>query len=134
MTLNHLNLTVGDPAETSAFLAKYFGLQARGGNLGMQMLNDDRGMVLTLIKARPEDRVGGARPDGPTEDALGAGSSVRYPSSFHIGFIHPSRERVNEINQQLKDDGFKVDPPAHLHGSWTFYFTAPGGFTIEVMS
>ena len=68
MTLNHLNLTVADPSETSAFLAKYFGLQPRGGNLGMQMLNDDRGMVLTLIKARPEDRVegggGGGRPRG----------------------------------------------------------------------
>src|SRR6188474_3501387 len=100
MTLNHLNLTVADPSETSAFLAKYFGLQPRGGNLGIQMLNDDRGMVLTLIKARPEDRV----------------------------------EGVDEINRRLRDDGFPVDAPAHLHGSWTFYFTAPGGFTVEVLS
>ena len=70
MTLNHLNLTVADPTETSAFLAKYFGLQPRGGNLGIQLLNDDRGMVLTLIKARPEDMVaGGVRPDGLTEGA-----------------------------------------------------------------
>ena len=30
MTLNHLNLTVTDPSETSAFLAKYFGLQPAG--------------------------------------------------------------------------------------------------------
>ena len=59
---------------------------------------------------------------------------MKYPSSFHIGFIQPSQERVNEINQRLKYDGFKVDAPAHLHGSWTFYFTAPGGFTIEVLS
>ena len=118
MTLNHLNLTVVDPSETSAFLAKYFDLRPRGGNLGIQMLNDDNGMVLTLIKARQDDLQSAA---------------VRYPSSFHIGFIQPSRERVNEINQRLKDDGFQVDPPAHLHGSWTFYFTAPGGFTIEVL-
>ena len=144
MTLNHLNLTVADPTETSAFLAKYFGLQPRGGNLGMQMLNDDRGMVLTLIKARPEDRVeGGARPSGLAGSALraegaagkpAAGGDVRYPSSFHIGFIQPSHERVDEINRRLRDDGFPVDAPAHLHGSWTFYFTAPGGFTIEVLS
>jgi len=90
MTLNHLNLTVADPTETSAFLAKYFGLQPRGGNLGIQMLNDDRGMVLTLIKARPEDRVGGgARPDGLAEGAANtsAAGEVKYPSSFHIGFI-----------------------------------------------
>jgi lactoylglutathione lyase len=142
MTLNHLNLTVADPSETSAFLAKHFGLRPRGGNLGIQMLNDDNGMVLTLIKARREDFAEGARPDGLTEGALRAegaagkpsGGQVKYPSSFHIGFIQPSQERVNEINQRLKDDGFKVDAPAHLHGSWTFYFTAPGGFTIEVLS
>jgi len=58
MILNHLNLTVTDPAATSAFLAKYFGLRPRGGNLGMQLLNDDNGMVLTLTKARASDRVG----------------------------------------------------------------------------
>jgi len=64
----------------------------------------------------------------------GLAGEVKYPSSFHIGFIQPSHERVNEINQRLKDDGFTVDAPAHLHGSWTFYFRAPGGFTIEVLS
>ncbi len=103
MTLNHLNLTVADPTETSAFLAKYFGLQPRGGNLGIQMLNDDRGMVLTLIKARPEDRVErSARPSGFAGGALRAegaadtpaAGEVKYPSSFHIGFIQPSHERV----------------------------------------
>ena len=56
MTLNHLNLTVVSPDETSAFLAKYFDLEPRGGNAGIQMLSDDKGMVLTLIKARAEDR------------------------------------------------------------------------------
>ena len=56
MTFNHLNLTVTDPSETSAFLAKYFGLQPAGGNAGMQMLRDDGGMVLTLMKARHDDR------------------------------------------------------------------------------
>jgi lactoylglutathione lyase len=131
MILNHLNLTVTDPAATSAFLAKYFGLRPRGGNLGMQLLNDDNGMVLTLTKARREDWAGGgdAAPAG-----TGAARNVRYPSSFHIGFIQPTRERVNEINQRLRDDGLEVGPPAHLHGSWTFYFQAPGGVTIEVLA
>jgi lactoylglutathione lyase len=129
MTLNHLNLTVADPSETSAFLAKHFGLRPRGGNLGIQMLNDDNGMVLTLIKARRDDFH-----DADADTGKRAGGQVKYPSSFHIGFIQPSQERVNEINQRLKDDGFKVDAPAHLHGSWTFYFTAPGGFTIEVLA
>ena len=44
------------------------------------MLNDDRGMVLTLIKARPEDRVERAlRP-------AGFAGEVEFPSSFRFGF------------------------------------------------
>jgi lactoylglutathione lyase len=123
MTLNHLNLTVVDPLETSAFLAKYFDLQPGGGNAGMQMLRDDDGMVLTLIKARQDDLGGPA----------GRANAVRYPSSFHVGFIQPTREKVDEINARLRADGFEVEPASVQHGSWTFYFTAPGGFTIEVM-
>ena len=143
MTLNHLNLTVTDPIETSAFLAKYFRLQPAGGNAGMQMLRDDGGMVLTLMKARPDDRAdggvgegpeGGAKSKMPERGPKAEGlKGVRYPSSFHIGFIQPSPARVDEINKQLRDDGFNVDAPAHLHGSWTFYFQAPGGFTVEVL-
>jgi catechol-2,3-dioxygenase len=126
MTLNHLNLTVVSPDETSEFLAKYFDLRRGGGNSGMQMLSDDQGMVLTLIKARAEDRAQGS---GVAGDAPESGQ-VRYPSSFHIGFIQPNRVRVNEINARLAADGYDVPPPSIQHGSWTFYFTAPGGFTI----
>src|SRR4029078_3079626 len=61
------------------------------------------------------------------------GPGVRYPSRFHIGFIQPTRERVNEINARLASDGYRVPPASIQHGPWTFYFTAPGGFTIEVM-
>jgi catechol-2,3-dioxygenase len=78
------------------------------------MLRDDNGMVLTLIRA-------------------GRSQEVEYPGTFHIGFIQPSEEAVNEINRRLKEDGFDVPPPARLHGSWTFYFRAPGGFAIEVL-
>ena len=127
MTINHLNLTVTDPTETSAFLAKHFGLEPRGGNAGIQMLHDDQRMVLTLIKGRADDRdTSAAAAEKPPR--------VKYPSSFHIGFIVESRDRVNQINQQLRDDGIEADAPAHLHGAWTFYFTAPGGFTVEVMA
>jgi lactoylglutathione lyase len=130
VTLNHLNLTVPDPCETSAFLAKYFGLRPGGGNHGMQMLSDDSGMVLTLMKARADDRLASPDQEGQRRTT---GPAVKYPSSFHIGFIQESRDRVNEINEQLRADGIAVAPPAHLHGAWTFYLTAPGGFTIEVM-
>ena len=80
MTLNHLNLTVPDPLATSAFLARHFALRPGGGNGGMQVLYDDQGLVLTLIKGRPE--------------------AIAYPPTFHIGFIQPSEQHVNAINQR----------------------------------
>jgi lactoylglutathione lyase len=114
MKLNHLNLTVTDVPAAREFLEKYFGLRGMWqGNEGMAGLVDDNGLVLTLMKA-------------------GQAAEVKYPGSFHIGFMQESEARVNEINQRLKDDGFDVKPPRRFHGAWTFYFRAPGGFTIEV--
>lgn len=117
MRLNHLNLTVVHPLETQEFLARYFELKPMGkGNTNMAFLSDDNGMVLSLTNMK-----------------LGMESEVKYPATFHIGFIQESEERINEINQRLKADGFDVPPPSKQHGSWTFYFLAPGGFTIEVL-
>ena len=113
MKLNHLNLTVIDPVATSEFLARYFALRPGGGNGGMQVLYDDDGMVLTLIKGRAED--------------------VKYPPTFHVGFIQPSESEVDAINARLREDGYDIDAPARMHGAWTFYFAAPGGFTVEVL-
>jgi catechol-2,3-dioxygenase len=117
MKLNHLNLTVTDVPETQKFLEQYFGMQRRGGNNNIALLSDDDGMVLTLTSMK-----------------VGGESEVKYPSTFHVGFIQESEQRVNEINQRLKADGFDVPPPSRQHGSWTFYFHAPGGFTIEVLA
>ena len=118
MKLNHLNLTVSDVAETKAFLGTYFGLRGAEGvesDDSFDVLFDDAGLVLTLMK-------------------VGEASDVKYPASFHVGFIQASEEKVNEINQRLKDDGFDVKAPRHFHGSWTFYCKAPGGFTVEVLA
>ena len=115
MKLNHLNLTVSNVPETHRFLEKYFGLKAYSGaepREAMSFLSDDNGMVLALFR----------------------GSNMSYPAGFHVGFIQESPERVNEINQRLREDGYEVPQPARLHGSWTFYFQSPGGFTVEVLS
>ena len=77
------------------------------------MLFDDDGLVLTLMGA-------------------GAGNTVSYPKTFHIGFIQPSERHVDEINQRLNEDGFDVEPPSRHHGAWAFSFRAPGGYTIGV--
>jgi lactoylglutathione lyase len=117
MKLNHLNLTVSDVPATRELLEKHFGLRKMGGNDNLALLFDDNGMVLTLTSMK-----------------IGKESEVRYPATFHIGFAQEDEEAVNAINRRLNEDGFDVPPPSKQHGSWTFYFRAPGGFTIEVLS
>jgi lactoylglutathione lyase len=116
MILNHLNLTVTDVVATRRFLEKYF--QMRGANeayhKGFDVVFDDNGMVLTLMKG-------------------GKDVEIKYPPTFHIGFMQPSVERVNEINQRMKEDGYDVKPPEQHH-AWTFYVESPGGFVVEVMA
>jgi lactoylglutathione lyase len=117
MNLNHVNLTVSDPVNTQAFLTKYFGLKPMGkANDSMSFLTDDNGMVLSLTNMK-----------------LGNETEVKYPATFHIGFIQDNKDCVNKINARLKADGFDVPAPSKQHGAWTFYFAAPGGFTIEVL-
>lgn len=119
MVINHLNLTVTDVIATRRFLEKYFGLrphtEGAKENPGFDILFDDNGMILTLIKVRNH-------------------VEVKYPETFHIGFAVESEERVNEINQRMKEDGHDVPPPSKQHGAWTFYYDCPGGFTIEVLA
>ena len=116
MRLNHLNLTVTDVPEARGFLEKYFGMKDGGGNNNIGFLSDENGMVLTLTSMK-----------------VGGEVEVKYPATFHIGFIQPNRQRVDEINARLAADGYQVPAPSIQHGSYTFYFTAPGGFTVEVM-
>jgi len=115
--LNHLNLTVSNVPDTHHFLEKYFGLQGYNGmspREAMSFMSDESGMLLALFRAAK-------------------GTVAKYPPGFHIGFIQDSEEQVNRINQRLRDDGYDVPKPARLHGSWTFYFEAPGGFLVEVL-
>ena len=81
---------------------------------GMSFMSDDSGMLLALFRAAK-------------------GTEAKYPAGFHIGFIQDSEEQVDQINQRLRDDGYQVPGAARLHGSWTFYFQSPGGFTVEVL-
>lgn len=117
MKLNHLNLTVTSVPEAHQFLAKYFGLRDGGGNNNIAFLYDDNDSVISLTSMK-----------------VGMEAEVKYPATFHVGFIQEGEDRVNEINRRLKDDGYDVPLPSRQHGSWTFYFSAPGGFTVEVLS
>ena len=117
MKLNHLNLTVSNVLEAHRFLEKHFGLKPYKGfepREAMSFMSDDDGMLLALFRASKSGQ-------------------AKYPAGFHIGFMQETEQQVNQINQRLRDDGYEVPKPAHLHNSWTFYFEAPGGFTIEVL-
>jgi lactoylglutathione lyase len=59
-------------------------------------------------------------------------NEVTYPKWFHIGFMQDSDEKVDEIYDRLKTAGMEPGKPGNMHGAHTFYFTAPGGFTVEV--
>lgn len=111
MTLNHVTLAVPDVEETKAFLIEYFGLQDQGGRQNIAFLFDDKGLVLTLIKAK----------------------DATYPAFFHIGFIQESEAKVDEINARLRAGGYEVAAPERSHG-YTFYVKAPGGFLVEVLA
>jgi lactoylglutathione lyase len=116
MKLNHINLTVTDVPKSVEFLEKYFGLRRyEAGEIDPKfaVVFDDDGMVITLMK-------------------VGRTKEIIYPRTFHIGFLQDSEERVNEINQRMKDDGYDVKSPQRSHG-WTFYVQAPGGFMVEVL-
>lgn len=117
MQLNHLNLTVTDVREAESFLAKYFGMEDAGGNSNMALLRDGHGMMLTLTSMK-----------------VGRETEVKYPATFHIGFGQKSQEDVNSLYAQLVADGYEPPAPSNQHGSWGFYFKAPGGFVIEVLS
>jgi lactoylglutathione lyase len=115
MALNHINLVTPDVPKSREFFERYFGFRCvfDRGRDALAVLVDSSGFILTLSNV---DKV----------------TSVEYPGIFHIGFMQDSRERVDEIYQRLKTDGFDLEPPKEFHGAWTFYFQAPGGFTVEV--
>lgn len=110
MNLKHLNLTVPDLDASRDFLRTYFDVRVGYQREDMVVMFDRDQFVLTLMK----------------------GNNVQYPRTFHIGFAQESREKVDQLYQRLKSDGYKVTAPVDAHG-YTFYVQAPGGFKIEVV-
>jgi lactoylglutathione lyase len=114
MNLNHLNLPVTDVRAAHDFLERHFEMRSMGaGNTSMMGLNDASGFALVLMK-------------------LGANAEIVYPDGFHLGFTQQTPEQVHAVHQRLTEAGFDVPAPRNVHGGWSFYFAAPGGFTIEV--
>ena len=114
MKLNHVNLPVADVSATRDFFEKHFGFQCIAEPTDANVvLTDNAGLVLTISNFDRADE-------------------VTYPKWFHVGFMQDSDDKVDKIYDQLKTAGVKPDKPRNMHGAHTFYFTAPGGFTVEV--
>lgn len=115
MRLNHINLPVSDVAKTRAFLEHYFDLRclAEPDPDTVVVLADESQCIVTLSNFK-------------------RANEIVYPNGFHIGFMQRTREQVDAIFERLRGDGYEPGPRKHFHGAWTFYFKAPGGFTIEV--
>ena len=114
MKLNHVNLPVADVSATRDFFEKQFGFHCVAEPTDANVvLTDNAGLVLTISNFDHADE-------------------VAYPKWFHIGFMQDSDDKVDETYDRLKTTGMEPGKPRNMHGSRTFYFTAPGGFTIEV--
>ena len=115
MRLNHINLAVSDVPAARAFLETHFALRCLGAanSETIVAMTDEGGSIITLSNFKKSE-------------------AVVYPGAFHVGFMQPTREAVDAIHARLAGDGIKVGPRKEFHGAWTFYFDAPGGFTVEV--
>src|SRR5579871_1018055 len=112
--LNHVNLPVADVSATREFFEKHFGFDCIAEpTTDNVVLTDNAGLVLTISNFDHVDE-------------------VTYPKWFHVGFMQDSDDKVDEIYDRLKTAGMPLGKPRNMHGAHTFYFTAPGGFTVEV--
>ncbi|WP_240231429.1 VOC family protein [Devosia lacusdianchii] len=112
MALNHVNLTVADAEAAASFLTTYLGMTEMGRRgRNMVFLTDENGIVLALMK----------------------GKDASYPVNFHIGFIQADAAAVDAIHARLVADGFEVEAPSEQH-AYTFYVTAPGDVTVEILA
>jgi hypothetical protein len=46
--------------------------------------------------------------------------------------MQDSDDKVDDIYNRIEMAGMQLGKPENMHGAHTFYFTAPGGFTVEV--
>lgn len=114
MILNHLNLSVPEVEVTAGFFQEHFGLRLVAEREGMlAVLSDERSNIITISNFYKDPK-------------------IEYPRGFHVGFLQKSREEVEAIYERLHSAGYANERPRTVHGTWGFYFDAPGGVNVEV--
>jgi catechol-2,3-dioxygenase len=118
-TLNHANLTTYDVPALTAFFSSLFHfelLEQRAGK--MSVLRNADGFLLTLMHDRRMTPEQG------------------YPGLFHVGFLQPDQQAVDEIYQSFSSAKYQAPQPAKLERggppAYGFYCQAPGGVMVEV--
>jgi catechol-2,3-dioxygenase len=118
-TLNHANLTTYDVPALTEFFQNIFGLHVinqRG--MSIAVLRDASGFLLTLMRHKDMSEENG------------------YPGFFHVGFLQPSQQDVDERYETLSKANYAAPKPAKLKRggppTYGFYCQAPGGVTVEV--
>lgn len=120
-TLNHINLATSDVAELTRFFQTSFGfrLVAQRGNGNFNLLAGEDGFILALLQDK------NVTPN-------------TYPTTFHVGFLVSSPEKVREHHCRITEAGFDAPAPALLpqggRNAYGFYCHAPGGVMVEISS
>lgn len=116
MQLNHLDLAVPDVAQTAAFFKAAFGFTEieTKGKTGAMTILEGEGFELVLTRTQPTD-------------------VPPYPKTFHIGFLVPTEQCVNDAFARLLTTGIDLpEAPRIVRGRLMFYCRAPGGVLVEV--
>jgi len=91
--MDHINLTVTDVQQASAFLKKHFGYTDAfdDNNVDISVLAGEHGMHINLMR----------------------GNNPTYPKMFHIGFDAGTEAEVKAVYERLSADGISARPPAN---------------------
>jgi len=127
--IDHLDLTVTDPASSEAFY------RAVLGYMGFQPVRLSHGATHLCIfqTVRAEQRLISVA----LQPAKHAGRHDRYiPGLHHVAFRASSREDVDGLHQVLRDLGAEVlDPPTeyphYAPGYYAVFFADPDGLKLE---
>jgi lactoylglutathione lyase len=117
MTLNHINLPVGDVAANRDFFMKYFGMSTvmEVGKNFLATLVDKSGLLFNLSHFDKDKS-----------------AAIVHHKDMHIGFFVDTDEEVDRVYARFAADGVAVDAPERREYRYGFYVKAPGGFDVEV--
>jgi catechol-2,3-dioxygenase len=118
-TLNHTNLTTYDVPALTAFFTSIFDFQVFEERAGkFAVMRNAEGFILTLMHDKNMTAEHG------------------YPGLFHVGFLQPDQQAVDEKHKTLDAAHYQAPHPARLNRggppTYGFYCQAPGGVLVEV--